>query len=69
MFNDIEKDKIYITFLQNLYLYNIVPLGILIKILKSYDLNYLQKIIESLMIDKCIDILDAELDNIDIDFD
>lgn len=67
MFNDIEKDKIYINFIKHLYFYDIVPLSILIKILKSYDAPYLKRIVESLIIDRCIDMLDAELDNIDLE--
>lgn len=67
MFNDIEKDKIYIEFLKNMYLHDIVPLGIISKILQSYESDYLQSIINDLIIDKALQILDAELENIDIE--
>ena len=67
MFNDIEKDKIYIEFLKNMYLHDIVPLGIISKILQSYESDYLQSIINDLIIDKALQILDAELENIDME--
>lgn len=67
MFNDIEKDKIYIEFLKNMYLHDIVPLGIISKILQSYESDYLQSIINDLIIDKALRILDAELENIDME--
>lgn len=67
MYNQFEKDKIYIEFLKNMYLYNIVPLSIISKILQSYEIEYLQSIFNDLIIDKALDILDKELENIDFE--
>lgn len=67
MYNQFEKDKIYIEFLKNMYLYDIVPLSIISKILQSYEIEYLQKIFNDLIIDKALEILDKELDNIDFE--
>lgn len=67
MYNNFEKDKIYIEFLKNMYLYDIVPLSIISQILQSYEIEYLQKIFNDLIIDKALDILDAELENIDFE--